>query len=309
MSVIQQDIEVMEENYAYEFINERECKTTIRLILHAPSKVDRYNYIINGIINNLKVHDNKGLELQLIFNEQPKNIDNFYDYNKNINLKTNLHINNISNNLNSITILLASDDELSQNEYKNFEIIITYILFNNSNFSGFFSDSIDYHHLLIGERNTLTLDIKVPQQYGIDIKTLNLISFESDSSNNENIPFEFILKDTRHLFIKSLQNNKISFTIIKWKIVIHKINLNWIRFGFCSGSFIIAFIPIISFFHPPSLTSIVGTFAGLLGILLAIRLRNIFEISLVEKWNTVYILMLVSIIIEAIFTFFIKLSL
>ena len=48
MSVVQEGVEVLEENYAYDFINERECNTTIRLLLHVASKVDRYNYIINN---------------------------------------------------------------------------------------------------------------------------------------------------------------------------------------------------------------------------------------------------------------------
>jgi len=66
---------------------------------------------------------------------------------------------------------------------------------------------------------------------------------------------------------------------------------------------------LVTFLHPPSVTSIVGTLGGLIASLLAIRLRNIFEISLVERWNNIYIWMLVSIIIEAIFLFFIRFSL
>jgi hypothetical protein len=55
--------------------------------------------------------------------------------------------------------------------------------------------------------------------------------------------------------------------------------------------------------------SIVGALGGLLASLLAIRLRNIFEISLVERWNNIYIWMLVAIIIESSFIFFVRFSL
>jgi len=53
----------------------------------------------------------------------------------------------------------------------------------------------------------------------------------------------------------------------------------------------------------------VGALGGLLASLLAIRLRNIFEISLVERWNNIYIWMLVAIIIESSFIFFVRFSL
>ena len=94
-----------------------------------------------------------------------------------------------------------------------------------------------------------------------------------------------------------------------WEIIINKINLNWIRLGFYSWSFIITFIPLVTFFHPPSLTSIVGTLGALLASLLSIRLKIIFEISLAERWNNIFIWMLVSVFIESGFLLFIRSSL
>jgi len=91
------------------------------------------------------------------------------------------------------------------------------------------------------------------------------------------------------------------------KIITYKLNLNWIRFGFYSWSLI--FIPLISFLHLPSVTSIVGALGGLLASLLAIKLPNIFEISLVERWNNIYIWMLVVIIIESSFISLVRLFL
>ena len=72
---------------------------------------------------------------------------------------------------------------------------------------------------------------------------------------------------------------------------------------------IITFIPLVTFLHLPSVMSIVGALGGLLASLLAIRLRNIPEISLVERWNNIYIWMLVGIIIESSFLFFVRFSL
>ena len=94
-----------------------------------------------------------------------------------------------------------------------------------------------------------------------------------------------------------------------WKIIINKLNLNWIRFGFYSGSFIIIFILLVTFFHPPSVTSIVGTLGALLASLLGIRLKIMYEISLAERWNNIYIWMLVSIFIESGFLLFVRLTL
>ena len=162
---------------------------------------------------------------------------------------------------------------------------------------------------MIANKLILITEIKVPQPYNIDVKTLKINSMESGHINNKIIPYQFLLQDSKHVIIQSIQHKKTDFIVLTWKIIINKINLNWIRFGFYSWSFIITFIPLVTFLHPPSVTSIVGTIGGLLATLLAIRLRNILEISLVERWNNIYIWMLVSIIIEAIFLFFIRLTL
>ena len=214
----------------------------------------------------------------------------------------------------TIIILLFASEQISRHGYQNLEIIkilkeISAICFSIIFNLRDFSDSIQYKELLIGNGFNLTTEIEVPQHYNIDVKTLKLNSFEIGHDNNKSIPFEFVLKDSKHVIIESKQNSKTDFIILVWKVIIHKINLNWIRFGFYSWSFVITFVPLMTFLHPPSLTSIVGTLGGLLATLLAIRLRNIFEISLVERWNDIYIWMLVSIIIESIFLLFVKISL
>jgi hypothetical protein len=288
------EIEIIDVNYIYEFISERECKTITKIIMNVPPNIDRYNHSINNMIYGLKVTDYKGVELTIVDNEKTK-------------LQRGDYV--PENKPKSITVLLFPSDQHSEGGYENFEINISYTLYNNSQFNGFFKDSIEYKEFLIGNVCNLITQIKVPQHYNIDIKTLKMNSLESEQTHNKIVPFSFILKDPRHIIIQLTQNTKIDFIILMWKIIIHKINLNWIRFGFYSWSFIMIFIPLVSLLHLPSVTSIVGALGGLLASLLAIRLRNIFEISLVERWNNIYIWMLVAIIIESSFIFFVRLSL
>jgi hypothetical protein len=306
LNVQVKEIEIIDVNYIYEFISERECKTITKIIMNVPPNIDRYNHSINNIIYGLKVTDYKGVELTIVDNEKTKR-----KYQSNDNEKIKLQRGDYvpENKTKTITVLLFPSDQHSEGGYENFEINISYTLYNNSQFNGFFKDSIEYKEFLIGNGCNLITQIKVPQHYNIDIKTLKMTSLESEQTHNKIVPFNFILKDSRHIIIQSTQNTKIDFIILMWKIIIHKINLNWIRFGFYSWSFIIIFIPLVIFLHLPSVTSIVGALGGLLASLLAIRLRNMFEISLVERWNNIYIWMLVAIIIESSFIFFVRFSL
>ena len=61
----------------------------------------------------------------------------------------------------SITILLFPSNNLSEHGYENFEINISYTLFNNSHFKGFFKDSIEYKEFLIANGYNISTEIKV----------------------------------------------------------------------------------------------------------------------------------------------------
>jgi hypothetical protein len=275
--------------------------------MNVPPIIDRYIHSINNMIHDLKVTDHQGVELTIVDNEKSKRKYQSNDINENIKLQRGDDV--PENQLKSITVLLFPSDQHSERGYENFEINISYNVYNNSQFKGFFKDSIEYKEFLIGNGFNLITEIKVPEHYNIDVKTLKLNTFESDHIHNKIIPINFILKDSKHVIIQSTQNRKTDFIILMWEIIINKINLNWIRLGFYSWSFIITFIPLVTFFHPPSLTSIVGTFGALLASLLSIRLKIIFEISLAERWNNIFIWMLVSVFIESGFLLFIRSSL
>ncbi len=308
MNVQVKEIEIIDVNYIYEFISERECKTITKIIMNVPPNIDRYNHSINNMVYGLKVTDHKGVELTIVDNEKTKRKFQSNDKNENIKLQRKDSVRE-KNQPKSITILLFPSDQHSEYGYENYEINISYTLYNNSQFKGFFKDSIEYQEFLIGNGFNLITEIKVPEHYNIDVKTLKLNTLESANVNNKTIPFNFILKDPKHVIIQSTQNRKTDFTILMWKIIINKISLNWIRFGFYSWCFIITFIPLLTFFHPPSVTSIVGTLGALLASLLSIRLKIMFEISLIERWNNIYIWMLVSIFIESGFLLFVRFSL
>ena len=308
MNVQVKEIEIINVNYIYEFISERECKTITKIIMNVLPNIDRYNHSIKNRIYGLKVTDHKDVALTIVDNE--KTTRNFQSNYINENIKPQRKDSVPEKNQpKSITILLFPSDQHSEPGYENFEINISYTIYNNSQFKGFFKDSIEYKEFLIGNGFNLITEIKVPEHYNIDVKTLKLNTFESDHIHNKIIPINFILKDSKHVIIQSTQNRKTDFIILMWEIIINKINLNWIRFGFYSWSFIITFIPLVTFFHPPSLTSIVGTLGALLASLLSIRLKIIFEISLAERWNNIFIWMLVSVFIESGFLLFIRSSL
>jgi hypothetical protein len=308
LNVQVKEIEIINVNYIYEFISERECKTITKIIMNVPPNIDRYNHRINNMIYGLKVTDYKGVELTIVNNEKTKrNFQSNKDINENIKLQRRDNESE-KNQPKAITILLFPSDQHSECGYENFEINISYTIYNNSQFKGLFKDSIVYKEFLIGNCFNLITEIKVPQHYDIDIQTLKLNTFETGHFNNKIIPINFILKDSKHTIIQSTQNSETDFIILMWKIIINKINLNWIRFGFYSWSFIITFIPLVTIFHPPSVTSIVGTLGALLASLLGIRLKIIYEVSLAERWNNIYIWMLVSIFIESGFLLFVRLS-
>jgi hypothetical protein len=309
LNVDVKEIEIINVNYIYEFISERECKTITKIIMNIPPTINSYTHIINNMIYDLKVTDHKGVELAIVDNEKTKR--KYYqskDINENIKLPGRDNVAE-KNQPTSIIILLFPSDQHSQCSYENFEINISYTIYNNSQFKEFFKDSIEYQEFLSGNRYNLITEIKVPQHYDVDLKTLKLNTLEPTNVNNKSIPINFVLKESKHVIFQTTQNSKTDFTILMWKIIINKINLNWIRFGFYSWSFIITFIPLITIFHPPSGTSIVGTLGGLLASLLSIRLKIIFEMSLVERWNNIYSWMLVSIFIELGYLFFVRLSL
>jgi hypothetical protein len=300
------EIEIVKVNYAYEFINERECKNITKITLNVPPNIDKYTHSINSTIYDLKVTDNKGVELPIVDNGKLKRGFQSNTDDEKIKLKSS---NITETQVKSITILLSSSSNLSEHGSENFEINISYTLFNNAHFNTFFKDSIEYKEFLIGKGFNSITEIKVPQQYNIDLKSIKINTSESEQINQKNIPFSFLLKDSRHVVIESTLQSKTEFVVLTWKIIINKINLNWIRFGFSSWLFVIIFIPLVTFLHPPSVASIVGILGGLLASLLAIRLRNISEISLVERWNNIYIWMLVLIIIESTFQLFVRFSL
>ena len=82
------EIEIINVNYIYEFISERECKTITKIIMTVPPNIDRYNHRINNMIYGLKVTDYKGVELTIVNNEKTKrNFQSNKDINENIKLQ------------------------------------------------------------------------------------------------------------------------------------------------------------------------------------------------------------------------------
>ena len=57
MNVQVKEIEIIDVNYIYEFISERECKTITKIIMNVPPTIDRYIHSINNMIHDLKVTD------------------------------------------------------------------------------------------------------------------------------------------------------------------------------------------------------------------------------------------------------------
>ena len=59
MNVQVKEIEIINVNYIYEFISERECKTITKIIMNVLPNIDRYNHSIKNRIYGLKVTDQK----------------------------------------------------------------------------------------------------------------------------------------------------------------------------------------------------------------------------------------------------------
>ena len=115
------------------------------------------------MVYGLKVTDHKGIELIIVENENTKRkFQTNNDINENIKLQRKDSVPE-KNQPKSITILLFPSDQHSECGYENFEINISYTIYNNSQFKGFFKDSIVYKEFLIGNGFNLITEIKVPQ--------------------------------------------------------------------------------------------------------------------------------------------------
>ena len=68
--------------------------------------------------------------------------------------------------------------------------------------------------MLIGNGFNLITEIKVPQHYNIDLKTIKMNLLESGRIDNKNIPFKFVLKDSKHVIIESTQQSKTEFVVL-----------------------------------------------------------------------------------------------
>ena len=63
-------------------------KQTTKIIMKVPPNIDKYTHNINEMIYDLKVTDNKGIELPLVDNEESKKVlSQFNDANRNIKLQ------------------------------------------------------------------------------------------------------------------------------------------------------------------------------------------------------------------------------
>ena len=83
-------------------------------------------------------------------NEKTKrNFQSNEDINENIKLQRR-DSEPAKNQPEAIIILLFPSDQHSEGGYENFEINISYNVYNNSQFKGFFKDSIEYKEFLIG---------------------------------------------------------------------------------------------------------------------------------------------------------------
>ena len=85
MNVQDQEIEIVDINYIYEFINERECKKITKIMMNVPSHVEKYTHIMNDMIHDLRITYKKGNELPVVDNKKPK--EQYYqsnDVNENV---------------------------------------------------------------------------------------------------------------------------------------------------------------------------------------------------------------------------------
>ena len=70
MNVQVKEIKIINVNYIYEFISEREYKTITKIIMNVPPNIDRYNLSIKNRIYDLKVTDHKDVALTIVDNEK-----------------------------------------------------------------------------------------------------------------------------------------------------------------------------------------------------------------------------------------------
>ena len=92
MSIHDKEIKIVKVNYNYEFINEKECKKITKVIINISPSIDKYTHSINSMMYDLKVTDNKCVELPIVDNEKPKRGYHSNTIDENIKLKNSSKI-------------------------------------------------------------------------------------------------------------------------------------------------------------------------------------------------------------------------
>ncbi|HJS63697.1 MAG TPA: hypothetical protein VJ767_02430 [Nitrososphaeraceae archaeon] len=68
LNLYEKEIEIIDVNYSYKFISERESKSTSKIIVNVSPNVDRYNYSINNMMFGIKVTEDEAGKLIIIDN-------------------------------------------------------------------------------------------------------------------------------------------------------------------------------------------------------------------------------------------------
>jgi hypothetical protein len=68
LNLYEKEIEIIDVNYSYKFISERESKSRPKIIINVSLNVDRYNYSINNMMFDMKVTEDEAGKLIIIDN-------------------------------------------------------------------------------------------------------------------------------------------------------------------------------------------------------------------------------------------------
>jgi hypothetical protein len=68
LNLYEKEIEIIDVNYSYKFISERESKSRTKIIINVSPNVDRYNYSINNMMFDMKVTEDEAGKLIIIDN-------------------------------------------------------------------------------------------------------------------------------------------------------------------------------------------------------------------------------------------------
>jgi hypothetical protein len=308
MSEQQDSIRILRETSTFSHISSTKLEVSLKLLLLVPPKQKVYTHFTDGYLTEVKVTDQQGRRLVMIPRKEFGQ-----DFTENIRTELRRRLNIADNNrvqsdalekMLPLPILLA--DLVGEEIVTYVEIDICYSI-THIDKRGYFSQYIVFRHHYFGKDPTIYLTISVPDKY----------EFQSEKFSIQNMPIEELSTRSDHSTKTKVFHRKISegkqgihtrieerdrpsppnAAVVRWEIGAPSIIRWWARLGGSLGILSLIFAPYLFFYVSECAFSFIATFlGGIIALMIGLNVFLFHDIELMERWNKLYILVIIAII-------------